>query len=136
MRRRGLLARAVPVRDRTLRELGVAPVTASASPGNLMRLTPALAVGGLLRTNAIGDLVLLMRQRGADAPILCKIAVPNHLDPGAVLPWQAELSELEAFVDGDEVYALAFDLETRVLSPLHGRFRCEGGEFVAVEATR
>ena len=134
LRGAGLLRRTSPVADPTLRELSVR--SPDGSIGRVVQVTPTSAAGVVVRANTSGDLVLVMRQRGSEPTRLCRVAVPNHLDVGAMLPWQADLGDVDALAEGDEVYALAFDLAARSVAALEGRYRWQNGQFVVVEGSR
>ncbi len=134
LRRAGLLCRDAPVAEPTLQELSLRK--ADVLLGQVTQVTLTSACGVVLRENNGVDLVLVMRQHGSEPARLCRVAVPSHFDAGATLPWQANLGDVDAFVDGDEVFALAFDLDARAVEALAGRFRWQSGQFVVVEGSR
>jgi len=130
LRARGLLRRSAPVAGRGLDEFSRVE---DAPAGTVVQASRTTAAGIADRAAGGADLVLLRRGRERELGALCKVAAPNQLEPGRHVPWQADLGDLEPFADGEWLRADAFDLATRTLRPLQGRFRCHDGRFEPVE---
>jgi hypothetical protein len=117
-----------------LRAAGLSDPSAEGSPGRglygtLQRMDVAAALG-VVRD---ADLVLLVRSQGAGDEIVFAMSAPIYgVDASA--QWTAVFQEVAAFREGEIVTAYAFDVRSRSLRLLAGRYRFEGGRFRAAQS--
>lgn len=135
LRDRGLLA---PIHRAAALDLGGIDVAGATVPfGEFLQINAATALGWVAPEgeHCLTDVVLLTRQRPGAPETIFKIALPLLTVAAERKPWRAELTGIDAFVEGERLRALAFDARRGTAVPLdrtfvfaEGELRPSGGE--------